>query len=59
MVIVSVEVSDQIAKKFTSYDVIPMNDLYDEIDTHWEHVIDFGKQGVSTSDILSYMSSHK
>jgi hypothetical protein len=59
MAVVSVEVPDKIAKKFVSCDVIPMDDLYDEIDTAWDRVVDFGPQGISAGELLSYLDSQK
>ncbi len=60
MAIVSVEVPDKIAKKFTPYTIIKWSDLSMEeqllnLDWDWwETIVDFWKW-VNTKEILSYL----
>jgi hypothetical protein len=41
MAVISVEVTDAIATKFSANKVISSEDLYDELDSNWSTLVDF------------------
>jgi len=55
MAVVSVEVPDNIAKKFKPYVVISSIDLYDEIDNDLKKVVNFWKKWIWKDKFKKYL----
>ncbi len=59
MAVVSVEIPDNIAKKFKPFTILKYEILEDTIDQEYENLIDFWENWVEVSRVLSYLKELK
>ena len=57
MAVISVEIPDNIATKVKPFMVIPYDDLENIMDNKSKTIVDFWKEWVPISEVLSYLKS--